>query len=182
MYANDRNDFYLKALLGITEKPKVFISYQHSNDQYWYNQFSYIFSDIYDLLSDNSLQRKYDSEETDYIDRSIRENNITGSSVTIVLCGKETWKRKYVDWEIYATLYKKHALLGIILPTLLPNINNKYIVTGRLHDNISSAYAHWILWTNDPKEISIAIATAKQYARFTSNINNTREKMKRNLS
>jgi hypothetical protein len=43
----------------------------------------------------------------------IRDKHITGTSCTIVLCGSLTPWRKYVDWEIKATLDKEHGLIGI---------------------------------------------------------------------
>jgi len=46
-----------------------------------------------DIFTDKSLERRIDSEDADYLRRTIRENNISGSSLTIVLCGAETWKR-----------------------------------------------------------------------------------------
>jgi len=48
--------------------------------------------------------------------RGIRENFITGTSCTIVLCGAQTHLRKYVHWEIKATLDKEHGLIGVNLP------------------------------------------------------------------
>lgn len=163
------------------QKPKVFVSYQHSNDQCWYDTFSARFGEAYELFTDTSADREINSENATYIDRKIREENITGSSITIVLCGLTTWKRKFVDWEIHATLDKQHALLGIILPTNRPNAAGNWVVPGRLHDNIAPGYGHWIHWTEDPKALADAIATAKDKARFTGNIRNEQKQMPRNL-
>lgn len=96
---------------------KVFISYHHANDQHYYNEFSRFFSGSYDIFYDNSLDRRIDSTKSEYVNRKIREDYIVGSSATIVLCDSETFKRKWVDWEIHATLYHRHCLLEIILPT-----------------------------------------------------------------
>ena len=62
------------------------------------------FSRDYDIVTDNSLSRGIESDVVEYIMRRIRENYVTGSSCTIVLVGRDTWARKYVDWEIDATL------------------------------------------------------------------------------
>ena len=59
-------------------KRKVFVSYHHDNDQRFYNEFSRSFSDTYDVITDNSLDRAVDSDDPDYVLRRIRENNITG--------------------------------------------------------------------------------------------------------
>src|SRR4051812_21993517 len=98
-------------------KRKVFVSYYHGGDQAYYNAFSTAFCDGYDIISDNSLERRVDSEDINYVIRRIRESYITGSSCTIVLVGKDAWGRKYVDWEIKATLEKEHGLIGVRLPT-----------------------------------------------------------------
>src|SRR5690349_7530115 len=98
-------------------KRKVFVSYHHGGDQAYYEAFSKAFCDTYDVITDNSLERELDSENVDYVMRRIRENYISGSSCTIVLVGKDTWGRKYVDWEINATLEKEHGLIGVLLPT-----------------------------------------------------------------
>jgi hypothetical protein len=100
-------------------KRKVFISYHHGGDQAYYDAFSRAFSDRYDVITDNSLARGVESDVVEYVMRRIRENYITGSSCTIVLVGLDTWGRKYVDWEIDATLQKAHGLIGIQLPTIL---------------------------------------------------------------
>jgi len=127
-------------------KRKVFISYHHHGDQCYYNEFSRIFHDTYDVIMDNSLDRTIDSEDVNYVIQRIRDNFITGTSCTIVLVGKDTWGRKYVDWEIKTTLDKYHGLIGIQLPTLPITPSNTVVVPDRLNDNIASGYALWLTW------------------------------------
>lgn len=134
----------IAAALGV--RRKVFLSYHHGGDQAYYDAFSKTFHDDYELVSDNSLDRTVGSENADYVMRRIRENYVTGSSCTIVLVGARTWGRKYVDWEIDATLQKQHGLIGVRLPTLTPSVNGKYTVPDRLHDNIETGYAVWTTW------------------------------------
>jgi hypothetical protein len=51
-------------------------------------------------------------------DLTPREDNApTGTSCTIVLCGAETPKRKFVDWEIKAILDKGHPARSETLST-----------------------------------------------------------------
>ena len=57
------------------------------------------------------------SSSAEYVIRWIREGFITGPSCKVVLCGALTPQRKFVDWEIKATLDKDHGLIGINLPT-----------------------------------------------------------------
>ena len=170
------------ALSKLLVRPKVFVSYHHKNDQEYYNYFSELFSNDYEILYDASVDRKIDSDDTEYQIRRIREKYITGTSLTIVLCGAETWKRKFVDWEICATLNKKHALLGINLPTNPINQYGKYIVPGRLYENIESGFAGVIQWTTDPKELYHAIIMAREKANRTSLIRNSALTMRRNKS
>jgi len=167
---------------GQPTKPRVFVSYHHANDQLYYNRFSQLFSNSYDILYDASVDRKIDSENAEYQIRRIREEYITGTSVTIVLCGAETYKRKFVDWEICATLNKQHALLGINLPTNPQNHNGKYVVSARLHENIQSGFAGWMQWDESPSVIITAITEAREKAKTTSLIRNSSPTMKRNQS
>src|SRR5690242_16014308 len=94
------------SLLGripIYVKSKIFVSYHHHLDQRYYDDFSRCVCDEYDVLYDNSPERAKDSDDVEYIMRSLREKHIFGTSCTIVLCGAETPWRKFVDWEIDAT-------------------------------------------------------------------------------
>lgn len=161
-------------------KPRVFVSYHHENDQGWYDQFTLLFSEAYDVVTDRSLKESIDSDNVDYVMRTIREQYITGTSVTIVLCGSESWKRKYIDWEIKATLDKEHALVGIQLPTLVAGPNGRVTVPDRLSSNINSGYAHWIAWTTVPACLSSEIQTARTKCVNTSARINPREIMCRN--
>lgn len=134
--------------LGFGIRRKIFVSYHHANDQRYYDYFSQFFSAQYEAIQDNSLDRLVDSTDTEYVMRRIRERYISGTSCTIVLCGPETWKRKYVDWEIKATLDKQHGLLGIILPECRKGANGAFIVPDRFHHNVVSGYAVWTTWGN----------------------------------
>lgn len=164
-------------------KRKVFISYHHRGDQRWFDEFTRLFAERYEIFYDNSLDDKIRSDDPEYINRTIREEHIVGSSMTIVLCGAETWKRKYVDWEMHSTLYHDHALLGITLPTAAKGDQGKIIVASRLHDNIQSGYAHWLgTWVTDPQILQAAIEAATQKSLDKSKIRNEREKMERNLA
>ena len=128
------------------KRPRIFVSYQHSSDQYYYNLFSQTFHDAYETIYDNSLRDEIDSDDTDYIIQRIRDEFITGTSCTIVLVGPTSHQRKYIDWEIKATLDKEHGLIGVQLPNLPIRSNNTVIVPDRLHVNIRSRYALWLTW------------------------------------
>jgi len=160
-------------------KPKVFVSYHHQRDQGYYDRFTKLFADGYDIITDTSIERRIGSDDVDYQQQVIREQHITGSSITIVLCGAESWKRRWIDWEIHMTLNKEHALLGICLPTNPKGTNGKVTVPDRLHANIVSGYARFIDWTEDPNVLRTAIDEARNKARQTRNIENSAPRMER---
>lgn len=162
-------------------KRKVFVSYHHGGDQVYYNAFSRAFHDTYDVITDNSLERQIDSEDVEYVMRRIRENYITGSSCTIVLVGEDTYARKYVDWEIKATLDAGHGLIGVQLPTLSVNAYGDVTVPERLNDNIKSGYALWLFWediTGSPQTCQAYIEAANAKCKLL--IVNTRARRVRN--
>lgn len=185
MPPNDYRSNLSQLLSGLTPKRKVFVSYHHQ-DQTAVDAFRSLFSDTYDVFSDASLDRLIDSTNTEYVRRTIREDYITGTSITIVLCGVDTWKRKYVDWEIHSTLDKDHALLGIMLPGITGALQSdgqrRWIVPDRLHTNIQTGYAHFITWPQNAQELSAAInyavASSEQLRHMK---NNSAPKMTRNI-
>lgn len=164
---------------GSSVRHRVFVSYHHGGDRGYYQAFSNAFHDRHDVIYDNSVEREIDSEDQEYVIRRIRENFITGSSCTIVLVGRDTWGRKYVDWEIKATLDKGHGLIGVFLPTAarVPNDNTKILVPARLHDNIESGLELWTSWealTASTSSLDRAVIAAK--AANTGLIVNSRER------
>ena len=163
-------------------KRKVFVSYHHERDQSWFDYFTNQFSETFDVFQDQSLDEEVDSEDLDYVNRVIREDYIGGSSITIVLCGAETWKRRFVDWEIASTLHYEHALLGIVVPGTMPNVDGKFAVPMRLHENIQSGYAAFVSqWPSSPTELKGQIEGALSKSLLKFHIENDRVKMRRNL-
>src|SRR4051812_45355630 len=96
---------------------KVFLSYHHGGDRPYYQWFADKFANELQLVHDNSVERTIGSKDPDYVIRRIRENYLTGASVTIVLCGRNTWGRRYVDWEILASINQQMGIIGLNLPT-----------------------------------------------------------------
>jgi hypothetical protein len=143
-------DQNLNGLLAALMKPtrrKVFISYHHGGDQAYYDEFSRFFHDQYEAIRDNSLERVIQSDNTEYVMQQIREKYITGTSCTIFLIGAQSHQRKYLDWEIKATLDKCHGLIGIVLPTHTKNPAGEIVVPDRFLDNCKSGYAAWAHWS-----------------------------------
>jgi hypothetical protein len=177
---NDTFSFFGGIPSQPVEKPVVFVSYHHGGDQGYYNRFARVFADTYRIIRDNSLRKEISSDDAEYIMRRIREFDLTGTSCTIVLCGRETPLRKFVDWEIKATLDKQHGLLGINIPT-----NSNKVVPYRFFDNYKSRYAVWLTWeqlfpNQRPNVAALRAAIEDANAKSKELIDNTRLLMCRN--
>lgn len=146
-YYGNPNMNSLAALMKPPTRRKIFVSYHHGGDQAHYDEFSRFFHDQYETIRDNSLDRLIQSDDTEYVMRQIREQYLTGTSCTIVLIGAKSHERKYLDWEIKATLDKCHGLVGIVLPTHVKNPLGEIVVPDRFLDNHKSGYAVWAHWT-----------------------------------
>ena len=175
---------FLSLLLAGTKpaRRRLFVSYHHAGDQAYYDAFSSAFHDEYETIFDNSVDRLIDSDNTEYIMRRIREGFISGTSCTVVLCGLGTPWRKYVDWEIRATLDKQHGLIGVRLPTVATDAGGNWYAPDRLVDNLSSGYASWITWGALAAGGSVSLVTLVERARArpASFIVNNRTMMARN--
>ncbi len=156
-------------------KRSVFVSYHHGGDQAFYDAFARTFASLYGMIRDTSIHGIMDSDDVDYMMRHIRENYITGSSCTVVLCGPQTPWRKFVDWEIKATLDKEHGLIGVKLPTLLLAPNSGTNKPVRLQDNVDSGYAVWVTREHLLANVNhLTLAIENAIARSTNLINNWR--------
>ena len=167
---------------SILKRPNVFISYHHDEDQHYFDAFRSAFHDYYEIVRDRSLDRAVDSDSIDYIIRRIRENHIAGTSCTVLLCGAQTHGRKYVNWELKATLDKQHGLVGVRLPTARYG-QDGILVPDRFYDDWHSGYAPWVTWeqiTASPESCASIIADAN--GRNKSLIDNTRSRRLRNAT
>jgi hypothetical protein len=160
-------------------KRKVFVSYHHHGDQAYYDTFTRFFDDRWEVITDKSLDRARDSDDSDYIVRYIRENHLAGSSVVIVLCGANTHKRKYVDWELYAALNQKMGIIGVKLPTL-QIVNDGCAKPARLQDNINAVYAVWASWWENLTPQALISSIEASLKRPKDLIDNSRQRMTRN--
>jgi len=101
---------------------KVFISYHHESDQS-YKEYLVQMSQSHRLFLDRSVNTGDigDSLSDERIREIIRDDYLRDSTVTIVLVGLETRRRKHVDWEIYSIMFdgkvnKKSGILIVNLP------------------------------------------------------------------
>ena len=167
---------------------KVFVSYYHYEDQEYKNYIDTWLSD--NIINKSVSDGEYDCNNSDeYIKRLIREDKISDSSVIVVLVGPNTYKRKHVDWEIYAGLRNSvngnSGLIGILLPTVQLTYEGKYYYSSipqRLADNIKSEYARMYAWDFAIKNFDSIIQEAFDNRISKRNlIDNSRLQMQSNL-
>jgi len=144
----------------MTTKHKVFVCFHHENDEEYRKKFERMFSNIY-VSKSVDIGDIDPNLNTETVRRKIREEYLGDTSVTVVLVGVETWKRKHVDWEISASIRKtkispRSGLLGIILPTHSDygkETYTRYLIPPRLYDNIECKYASIFDWSNNSDKV-----------------------------
>lgn len=152
---------------------KCFISY-HQRDEDEVRTFIEDYSDVFiaKVLGVSDEDDFIDSTNTDYVLRRIREKYLTDSTVTLVMVGRCTWARKYVDWEIAATLRndprnKRSGLLGVTLPSVASLSGRR--PPQRLDDNLpkdgAEGYARWIKYPRTKDGLRSSIEDAFQARR-----------------
>lgn len=172
-----------------TARRKCFISYHHT-DQQAVDQFVRDFDHAYDCFIARGLGEEMpgdviNSTNTDYVMAKIRERFLADSTVTIVMIGRCTWARRYVDWEIQSSLRRgeytiPNGLLGIRLSTA-GSFPERFVA------NLSSdwprmdCYGRHMDYPTSVWDLTNAIEAA--YQRRTTHahlINNPRERMLNN--
>lgn len=173
-------------------KRKVFISYHHDDQlevNEFINRFAYregIF--IPKMLGRDGFQNDIiNSTNPEYVMGQIRQRYLEDSTVTIVLIGSCTHSRRYVDWELKASLrqgsYTPNGVMGIILPSQ----GSSAYLPPRLEANWNkehyNCYARYWIYPSSGYELSNWIEDAYQ-ARTTRThlISNSQDMMKYNAS
>ena len=147
----------------MASRHNVFLSYYHEQDQKYKDRFVRMMgNDIVDKSVDlgDIIDNNLPSEA---VLQRIREDYIAQVSVTVVLIGPCTWQRKYVDWEIGASLRDtttnpRCGLLGILLPNH-PDCGketyNPHRIPPRLADSCAgdATFASIYDCTDDPIEV-----------------------------
>lgn len=134
---------------------RVFVSYHH-DDQNEVDDFVRTFADerhvfIARALGVDMEQDIIDSDDTEYVMRRVRELYLKNSTVTIVLIGRCTWARRYVDWEIqsslrHGTTVTANGLVGITLPSAANRSSRQppnRLSLNLKGDNNADGYARW---------------------------------------
>lgn len=186
----DGNYFkWTKALPLVTVRHKTFVSYYHSDDQKYKEEFTNLFNDLIvaKSVNDGDIDSDYSDE---YIKKLIQQNHLEDTTVLVVLLGPNTKHRKHIDWEISGALNIKvgerySAVLGIKLPTH-PDFGtgrHNYInLPDRLSDNLKSGYAVIRDWTEDRILMQEYIELAFNERSDTSKIKNSLPQMKKNTN
>ena len=126
---------------------KVFISHHHGNDQ-GYKEALVEFGEKHEIFVDRSVDTGDipDDWTDERIRRAIRDQYLRDSTVTIVLVGRETRRRKHVDWEIHSSMYdgsvnKRSGIVVINLPGISDdefNAPHGYEEKGLLYPEVTS--------------------------------------------
>ena len=115
-------------------KRKVFISSFH-NDRVEVDAFIWRWSTFEGVFTAKALctfdnDDFINSTNPEYVMSEIRRKYIGDASVTIVLIGKCTHSRRYVDWEIKASLRQgqslPNGLLAYVLPSAVPSATGAF--------------------------------------------------------
>lgn len=170
---------------------KAFISYHH-DDQNEVDTFVRGFDDTHDVFIARALgigiaDDIINSSNVDYIMQRIRDLYLKDSSVTLVLIGRCTWARRFVDWEIQASLRQgatvtPNGLLGVVLPSAGRSPEAPARLDLNLKKNATGlSYAKWYWYPENVTSLKSWIEDAYS-ARTTRNnlIENPRERMLNN--
>lgn len=164
-----------------------FISYHHSYDAHYMEKLRDLKSGM--KVADYSLKEDISHLTEQTIYKKIRDK-MRNCSVTVVLVGSQTGHRKWIDWELWASLrgyahpsdpyksFKPNGLLAIFLPV---GLFSSHSIPERLQDNINSGFAVCMKWENIERDFESKVNLA--YWRRTNNaykINNSREKVNSN--
>jgi hypothetical protein len=182
-----------QGIVMVNVRRKCFISYHHA-DQEEVDKFVRTFDHERNIFVSRGLGKEMsqdiiDSSNTDYVMRRIRELYLSDSTVTIVMLGRCTWARRYVDWELQSSLRNgatitANGLLGIKLPSY-SNISGSYPdrlnLNLKQNDTQSDCYARVLSYPNSSQVLIDAIESAYQRrSTHTKWINNPRDFIKYN--
>jgi hypothetical protein len=157
----------------VNELHKVYLSYHKGADEIRRRNFEIQFGGACEVILPDVVGLEALPEELppDVARQRIREQHLRDSVVTVVLVGVDSWRSRYVDWEIGATLQGAAdgpggALLGILLPSYSATYAGffntfspdgapfyPYTLPPRLYDNVANSYAPLVRWTDNPLEV-----------------------------
>jgi hypothetical protein len=137
------------------------------------------------ILGANSNDEFINSTNTNYVMNQIRTRYLQDTTVTIVLIGKCTHSRRYVDWEIKSSLrqgeYRPNGLIGILLPSMGTSGHLPPRLMNNWNKENDKCYARYYSYPSSSETLGKWIEDAYQ-ARTTRNhyISNSKDMMKYN--
>lgn len=164
---------------------RCFVSYHHA-DEAEVQQFIETFDHDHDIFISRGIGASMpgdviNSNAADYIMSRVRQLYLNDSTVTIVMVGRCTWARRFVDWEIAASVRntansRRNGLLGITLPSVANDLTKQ--LPPRLNDNVNgeNGYARW--WTYPEYAESLAYIIEEAFTARTTKthlVNNSRQ-------
>lgn len=182
----------MASLLRSYTRHKTFISYHHA-DEAEVKAFIDRFDHDHDVLISRGIGASMagdviNSTNADYIKQRIRQLYLRDSSVTLVMVGAETWGRRFVDWEVAASLRNtatsnRNGLLAITLPSVANDSSRQ--LPARVDDNVdgTNGYARWMTYPTTTLDLGQMIDAA--YTRRTTHaavVDNSRPLRQRNAS
>lgn len=152
---------------------KTFLSYHH-DDGPLVERFIAEFDDTHDSFITRGIRAPEDlinSTDPDYVMSQIRSRFLADSTVTIALIGKCTWTRRFVDWEIQASLRQPaggspNGLLAI----LLDRNATRGTLPNRVKLNVDSGYASFRSYPAGPTTLGSWIESAYQARSANTNL------------
>ncbi|MFO7823968.1 MAG: TIR domain-containing protein [Cyclobacterium sp.] len=163
-----------------------FVSYHHDRDQKYISKLRGVIREM--KVADHSLKDDIGHFTDETIYKKVR-SKMRYCSVTVVLIGERTGYRRWIDWEIWASLrgythpydpyksFKPNGLLGIFLPT------QSHSIPDRLQDNLDSGYAVSMKWKNLERDFESKVNYAYwNRTNVAYKIDNSRERQDSNYS
>jgi len=169
-------------------KRRVFVSYSHMNQQEvenfvfkWRNVFT---PRALGMAFDNNL---INSDNPTYVMSRIRAEYLGDSTVTIVLVGTCTHSRRYVDWELKASLQRGTSTPNGVVAFLLPSAHNHNSrLYPHLPDRLASNYKYlddtsyaryWFMPETEAQMRNCIEIAFQARTRLADNIVNSTERM-----
>lgn len=132
---------------------KCFISYHHS-DQIAVDEFCNKFEGSFIRRGLSMTGDIISSFNTDYVMQRIRQLYLQDSTVTIVLIGRCTWARRFVDWEVQSSLRKTEngpPPNGLVAIQLWESYK---VLPNRVKLNVESGYSKFYKFPSSTSSLS----------------------------
>lgn len=128
-------------------KRRLYVAYDHLRDSPRYERFLLLFGSGFEFVRDNSMERELGTDDAGAHIAYLAREAMDGCHAAVILCGPETHRRKFVDWEIQAALGKGLALLAIPLPDCPKDGAGNLVLPPRFQRNFDSGYAVLCPWS-----------------------------------